>query len=528
MVVAADFKAPSNAERFGASSIPSESSGFISFRVDDLQSVPWLQDALKKYGTVADAILTQNFLVGKLANVERIQVILLPEQEDPVIVFKSSKPLDRDALTQAVKDRHLRAAHIGDFTLYRAGGRGSESCATLDDSTLAFGTADDLTNYLNRLAVKRSNGVLYGSFDFNDIDTKAQIVAAIAPARFIPELLPKEMESLKALHGADWIGMEAHAGDGLKLKVKAQWGKGDVKDAKQAGDAGVKFLGAALAQVVKDKEFREDPDSTNLFKLVELLALMVDKAQIHGDGDVVHIEMQTKVASELVTGGANDTMAKIRTVANRAKSKANLRQIGIAMNDHDAEKGQLPLPAICDKEGNPLLSWRVAILPYIGEEELFKQFKLDEPWDSEHNKKLLEKCPQTYATPGADLKDKTLTYYKVFVGKDAMFDHQRKTNLAGVPAGTSLTIMVIEAGDPVPWTKPVDIPFDSKKPLPKLASPFRTTINIGLADGHVLTIPTNMDEKELKSGINWNVGYPFELPEHRHSGRQRIEERIDR
>src|SRR5205085_12491632 len=139
----------------------------------------------------------------------------------------------------------------------------------------------------------------------------------------------------------------------------------------------------------------------------------------------------------------------------------------------DANEGNWPEPAIYSKDGKPLLSWRVAILPYTEGDELYKQFKLDEPWDSEHNKKLLEKMPKIYASPAADLKDKTLTYYKVFTGKNAMFDHSRKLTLRKIPAGVDSTIMLIEAGDPVPWTKPDDIPFDPDKPLPKLVGPYK-------------------------------------------------------
>ena len=62
---------------------------------------------------------------------------------------------------------------------------------------------------------------------------------------------------------------------------------------------------------------------------------------------------------------------------------------------------EFPARAIFDKQGKPLLSWRVQILPFVEEGELFKQFHLDEPWDSEHNKPLIAKMPAVYAKPGA-------------------------------------------------------------------------------------------------------------------------------
>ena len=77
-------------------------------------------------------------------------------------------------------------------------------------------------------------------------------------------------------------------------------------------------------------------------------------------------------------------------------STNNLKQIALAFHSyHDATNG---LPGnITDKDGKPLLSWRVAILPYVEESELYRQFKLEEPWDSANNKKLIEKMPGLYA-----------------------------------------------------------------------------------------------------------------------------------
>ena len=54
-----------------------------------------------------------------------------------------------------------------------------------------------------------------------------------------------------------------------------------------------------------------------------------------------------------------------------------------------------------NQDGKPLLSWRVLILPYIGNDDLYREFHLDEPWDSVHNKTLLSKMPDVYKAPGS-------------------------------------------------------------------------------------------------------------------------------
>ena len=77
----------------------------------------------------------------------------------------------------------------------------------------------------------------------------------------------------------------------------------------------------------------------------------------------------------------------------------NLKQVGLAMYNYREAHGRFPAPAIQGPDGKPLLSWRVAILPYLSENELYQSFKLDEPWDSPHNKPLLERMPQLFAPP---------------------------------------------------------------------------------------------------------------------------------
>src|SRR4051794_14898536 len=80
------------------------------------------------------------------------------------------------------------------------------------------------------------------------------------------------------------------------------------------------------------------------------------------------------------------------TRAQLTKSQNNLKQIALAFHNYESANGFSPAD-ISDKDGKPILSWRVAILPYIEEDALPRQFKLDEPWDSENNKKLIEKMP---------------------------------------------------------------------------------------------------------------------------------------
>src|SRR5262249_5499853 len=148
---------------------------------------------------------------------------------------------------------------------------------------------------------------------------------------------------------------------------------------------------------------------------------------------------------------------------------------------HDVNK-HFPPQAVYSPDGKPLLSWRVLILPYLEKDDLYKEFHLDEPWDSEHNKKLLAKMPKTYAMPGRQEKEPTETFYQGFAGKGAFFDGKQGTKIVDITDGASNTIMVVEAAKAVPWSKPEDIPFDAGKPLPKLGGHFGGVSNAAFCD----------------------------------------------
>jgi hypothetical protein len=192
--------------------------------------------------------------------------------------------------------------------------------------------------------------------------------------------------------------------------------------------------------------------------------------------------------------------------AERALSRDNLHRIGRAMHAFHDIYNHLPTPAIYGKDGQPILSWRVAILPFLGEEKLYAEFKLDEPWDSEHNRKLLAKMPKAFAPPGIKTKEPNVTFYQVFVGPGAIFEGRPVSLVRDIPDGTSCTIMVVEAGEPVPWTKPQDLPFDPKKELPKLGGIFEGGFHFLSADGAVHDAKKTPDPKKMKAAIRRDSG----------------------
>jgi prepilin-type processing-associated H-X9-DG protein len=182
------------------------------------------------------------------------------------------------------------------------------------------------------------------------------------------------------------------------------------------------------------------------------------------------------------------------------ESVEHLRAVGKAIYAYtDANRR---LPANIGMDDKPLLSWRVALLPFLGEQTLYQQFNLNEPWDSEHNRPLVEKMPAVYRS-GRAPEEKGLTSFKMFAGHGALLDPRKVYSLATITDGLAATILVIEAGDAVLWTRPADLPYDAEKPLPKLAGPYSDRLHVLMCDGSVRTVdPRGKDfERKLRAAV---------------------------
>jgi prepilin-type processing-associated H-X9-DG protein len=196
-----------------------------------------------------------------------------------------------------------------------------------------------------------------------------------------------------------------------------------------------------------------------------------------------------------------------REAARRAQCTNNLKQIGLAMHNYHSVNNAFPPAAVAGKTGKPLLSWRVALLPYLEQNELYKQFHLDEPWDSPHNKTLIDYMPAAFACPSTR-NDKGMTTYRTFVGPRTAFEGLKPHTLAEFLDGTSNTLLVVESTNSVPWTKPDDLPFDPNptKPLVTPGSNHPGGFNALFADGTVRFIKLTISQTVLRALITRNGG----------------------
>lgn len=189
-------------------------------------------------------------------------------------------------------------------------------------------------------------------------------------------------------------------------------------------------------------------------------------------------------------------------------AQKNLQTLANAMHEyHDNHRGFPPF-ANHDQQGRPLLSWRVHLLPFLKEEALYKQFRLDEPWDSEHNKKMIPFMPWVYQRwPGLNQLGKTC--YVVPRGKNTMFSGPKGSSLGRIMDGASNTILLLETNETqaVIWTKPEDFSVDSfPDPLGSLLEPDRADCPVVFADGSLDKLPRGLPVKIVQALFTANGG----------------------
>lgn len=185
--------------------------------------------------------------------------------------------------------------------------------------------------------------------------------------------------------------------------------------------------------------------------------------------------------------------------AKLKSSRKNLADIGSAIMQYEKANGHFPPRAIFDKSGQPLLSWRVLILPYLGQEELFKKFKLDEAWDSPHNKALLARMPAVYRNPNDPAKS-TKTNYLAPIGPGTIFDVTEGLKRDKLAHPAQFTVLLVEANRDaeVEWTKPQDLPYTREKPNRGLFHYRPEGFLATMADGHSILFTPSSDIQMLK------------------------------
>ncbi|WP_428304218.1 M56 family metallopeptidase [Lacipirellula sp.] len=150
-------------------------------------------------------------------------------------------------------------------------------------------------------------------------------------------------------------------------------------------------------------------------------------------------------------------------------------------------------------------SWRVELLPLLGYEELYKQYRLDQPWDSAANLKVLRQMPPIYRSAFDQVTSTNSSFFAV-VGTGTVFENELGTAPDDINDGPADTLLYVEAKRDIPWTKPEDIVYVPGEAIPPFGGWLpKGEFFAGFCDGNIRVF-SDVAESKMKHLIEMADG----------------------
>jgi len=397
--------------------------------------------------------------------------------------------------------------------------------ALVDKKTMVLGTPGFLESMLRAAAVpgnaaaKSSLRQLVGTRAPSD---EVAVFVAVQPARQFLKTglentppLPPPLEFVRGLPDqVSSLRLNINVAEGQKVQLVATATDADAAAEIEKGVRGglgmVKTLFLATLLAVPTGEGQVGKSTRSYF--TRLANSLEKRLQPKRDGATVTLEAGLEFTNTAIAVGLLlPAVQQAREAARRAQSKNNMKQMMLAFHNYHDTYGHFPAQANYDNNGKPLLSWRVHILPFIDQQALYSRFKLNEPWDSPHNRQLIRLMPPTYANP--NLPSGGVTNYLAVVGADSVVS-TTGVNVRQITDGTSRTVVLVEvdANRAVPWTKPVDHEIKATDPKAGLGGLRPGGFHVSMADGRVVFVPISVDSKYIQALATKSGGEVVERP----------------
>jgi prepilin-type processing-associated H-X9-DG protein len=150
----------------------------------------------------------------------------------------------------------------------------------------------------------------------------------------------------------------------------------------------------------------------------------------------------------------------VRESSRHGECMNNTKQLALALLSYEAKTGALPPAFIESSTGQPLLSWRVLVLPFVDRKDVFELFDLHEAWDNPVNSKSSSASIELFHCPNDPTRKPTTNYFAI-IGPRTAWHGNTGRRLADIPDGATQTVLLMEAiGKNVPWSKPDDLSID--------------------------------------------------------------------
>jgi hypothetical protein len=184
----------------------------------------------------------------------------------------------------------------------------------------------------------------------------------------------------------------------------------------------------------------------------------------------------------------------------------------LAVANYENANGHLPPACVLGPDGRPWHSWRVLILPYLEHDDVFKQYRFDEPWDGPNNRMLADRMPKIFRFSG-DPPNGPVTNYLAVVGPETAWPGESKRTLAEITDGPSRTALIVEnRGANVHWMEPRDLPFDGFDVVLNrpngLSSPYDAPANVTV-DGTITRLHKTITPETIRALLTARGGEPL-------------------
>lgn len=464
-------------------------------------------------------------------DIQEIKTVVLLDNATMQPAFGSITTLDGDMDFELVRgsvNAREEMVQVDGYETYPVDGPPGTVISMIDEQTLFYGTASLIQKMLDAEEETGKLPSLLHTMSGDEAIKIAVVMDQVRPmvsgvAMQSANNLPPDLQPLAQIPGlTDAIKIQIDLLDttgSLQValvgmdEAAAQRIQSILVDAIVAArELGIAEINRNLGDSEQSKAMRE---ATN--KYANRMADMITNTlQPKLNGDEVSLDAQSGVSiatTGVLVGLLLPAVQAARTASRRMSVSNNMKQVMLAMHNYHAAYNRLPPAAISDEDGNPLLSWRVAILPFMEEQELYEEFHLDEPWDSEHNLPLSKELPDVYDSPNAPTPA-GMTVLQAVVGDNMGLRPIEKTGFRDFLDGisSSILIMQVDTDAAVIWSKPEDLEIDLDSPLEHLGSAEMGGFHVGMADGAIKFITENVDPELFQKMLTRAGKEPIQVP----------------
>ena len=402
--------------------------------------------------------------------------------------------------------KNMQQKQLGGKTLYSSSDPELPSFLVYDEATMLMGNDGyfaemvDAASRQSELAQLIKNSKLKGqAFAFLDMKAvRPFLVTQLANTPPLPPVFQK-MKQIPELMNELEVSLNFQNQMVTTVKLRATNEENGEQLQKIITD-GLEFgKNMLLAQMAGQMDF-DDPIQAATMEYAQRIGDTYE-AKLTPDADgrelTLTLENESAVVPVLV-GMLLPAVQGARGAARRAQSMNNSKQMLLALHNYADVNKAFPAQANYDDNGRPMLSWRVHVLPYIDEQDLYDEFHLDEPWDSPHNKQLIPRMPRVYVCPDIPYNGDGKTVYLGVAGEGMAFDGTKGRKLMDFTDGTSNSAVMVEV-DPsraVVWTKPEDYNVKKGDPLDGLRAIRPGGFSVGMADGSVRIIAPSVEPNQ--------------------------------